>query len=65
MMFPTYQPSPTVYIERDNLDYAVSPCKWYEDITVARQQVYCRPPAMWLVIAAVGAGTLFAIARKR
>ena len=65
MMFPMYQPSPTVYIERDYARQVEAPCQWYEDLQSAGDTVYCRAPAMWLVIAGVGAATLFMLTRKR
>jgi hypothetical protein len=55
----------TVYIRERGAEQVARPCEWYEDVETARGMLYCRAPAMWLVIAAVGAGTLFMMARKR
>ena len=57
--------APQVYIERGFRDYGESPCKWYEDLQGAGDVVACRAPAVWLVIAAVGVGTLWVMGRKR
>jgi hypothetical protein len=65
MFWPPYQSSPTVYIQRERSYQVEAPCKWYEDLQGSGDAVYCRAPAVWLVIAAVGAGTLFVMMRKR
>jgi hypothetical protein len=63
MIWPPYQP--TVYVERQH-DYQVeAPCEWYQDLESAGGEVYCRTPAMWLVVAAVGAGTLLVLATRK
>ncbi len=63
MIWPPYQP--TVYIERQH-DYQIeSPCKWYEDLHGVGDSLYCRAPAVWLVIAAVGVSTLFMMMGRR
>jgi len=59
-MWPPYQPSPTIYIER-GLRVEENPCKWYEDL----EGDYCKAPAMWLVFAGIGAGMLWMVSRKR
>ena len=64
MVWPPYQPSPTVYVEQQPLQTG-APCKWWEDLQGAGDVVYCRAPAVWLVIAAVGAGSLWAMTRRR
>jgi hypothetical protein len=64
MIWPQYQPSPTVYVEQQALQ-TEAPCKWYEDLQGSGDVVYCRAPAVWLVIAAVGAGTLWMMSRRR
>jgi len=63
MMWPPYQP--TVYIERDYAQQVEAPCKWYEDLHSVGGDVYCRAPAMWLVIAGVGIGTLMVMMKGR
>jgi hypothetical protein len=65
--WPPYQPivQPQVYIERGLRDYQESPCKWYEDLQGTGDMVYCRAPAVWLVIAAVGAGTIWFMRGRR
>jgi hypothetical protein len=63
MIWPPYQP--TVVIERDYSHQVASPCEWYEDLHAAGDTVYCRAPAVWLVIAAVGAGTLLVMLRRK
>jgi hypothetical protein len=65
MIWPPYQP--TVYVERErNYTHQVeTPCEWYEDLQSAGDTVYCRAPAMWLVIAGVGAATLFLMMRGK
>jgi hypothetical protein len=65
MLWPPYQPSPTVYIERSHGVQVESPCQWYEDLHSVGDEVYCRAPAMWLVIAAVGAGTLLVMMMRK
>jgi hypothetical protein len=64
MMWPPYQP--TVYVQREDYSHQVeAPCKWYEDLQSAGDTVYCRAPAMWVVLAGIGAATLFMMTRKR
>jgi hypothetical protein len=61
MIWPPYQPSPTVYVERRQEVQIEAPCKWYQDLESVGDSVYCCTPATWLVIAAAGATTLLVI----
>lgn len=65
MMFPVYQPPATVYVQNQVPAAAEFPCKWYEDFEGSGDVLYCRAPAVWLVIAAVGLGSLWAMTRRR
>lgn len=62
MIWPPYQP--TVYVQSAPL-VEEAPCKWYEDLQGSGSMAYCRAPAMWLVLAAVGAITLYDVMRRR
>ena len=60
---PVYQPP--IYVERQTSTMLGSPCRWFEDPVVIGDDYYCRAPAIWLVIAAVGASSIFMMTRKK